>query len=388
MTELEKANFKLTAATAEIEYYKSLLQKKQKTSLESKVKNTIKGLMNRQQKKKKIGLVVDVDNWAFYNIANNFAKHITEFECFIVPMSLLDSDFYRMWILLKDCQIVHFFCRGIPLSVKNPSLRESIEKYGDTFDNFYAKYLKGKILTTCVYDHLFLEEEFDFTQYLFSQVQQYYVSSNILYDIYQNLDIKYKPSAVITDGINPDLFYPKNLSRFDNLDRPLVVGWVGNSEWNKGKDHKGLHSVIVPAIENLKKAGYSIELLSSDKVEKHIPIEEMVNYYEKVDIYVCASISEGTPNPVLEAMACGIPVISTNVGIVKDAFGPIQQQFVLEERSVSCLENALKKMIASPELINACSKENLESIKSWYWEYKAKDFEEFIKNAISKGERL
>lgn len=387
MTELEKANFKLDAAAAEIEYYKNLLIKEDShTSLKTKLKNTIKSLA--QPKKKKLGLVVDVDNWAFYNIADNFRKHITEFECFIIPMSLLESDFLRMWLLLKDCEIVHFFCRGIPLSIKNPSLKEEVEKLGDTFDHFYQKYLKGKILTTCVYDHLFLETDFDFTQYLFSEVQQYYVSSNILFDIYQNLDIKYKPATVITDGINPNLFYPKNIERFNHLDRPLVVGWVGNSDWSQGNDHKGLHTIIKPAIENLKKAGYSIELLSSDKVEKHIPIEEMVNYYEKIDVYVCASISEGTPNPVLEAMACGIPVISTNVGIVKDAFGPIQQQFLLKERSVTCVEEALKKLIESPDLILACSKENQRSIESWSWEYKAKDFENFIKKSIAKGVRL
>lgn len=387
MTELEKANFKLSAAAAEIEYYKSLLVKEAPISLKAKVKNAIKSLLP-QQKKTKIGLVVDVDNWAFYNIANNFSKHLTEFECLIVPMSLLESDFLKMWLLLKDCEIVHFFCRGIPLSIKNPSLRAEIEKYGDTYDHFYQKYLKGKILTTCVYDHLFLESDFDFTQYLCSEVQQYYVSSNILYDIYQHLDIKYKPSAVITDGINLDLFYPKNIQRLDRMDRPLVVGWVGNSAWSPGNDHKGLHTIIKPAIENLQKAGYSIELLSSDKLDKHIPIEEMVNYYEKIDVYVCASINEGTPNPVLEAMACGIPVISTNVGIVKDAFGPVQQQFLLEERSVACLEAALKKLMESPELMHDCSKENLESIKSWSWEYKAKDFEKFIKNSITKGVRL
>ena len=237
MTELERTDFRLAAANAENAYLKSLLIKEiHQPSLGETLKKKIKNLIN--QPKKKIGLVVDVDNWAFYNIANNFRKHITDFECFIVPMSLLDSDFHRMWILLKDCQIVHFFCRGIPLSVKNPALRESVEKYGDNFERFYSEYLKGKIITTCVYDHLFLETDFDFTQYLFSEVQQYYVSSSILNDIYQNLDIMYKPSTVITDGIDLDLFYPKNIDRYEKLDRPLMIGWVGNSDWNKGASYR------------------------------------------------------------------------------------------------------------------------------------------------------
>jgi glycosyltransferase involved in cell wall biosynthesis len=35
----------------------------------------------------------------------------------------------------------------------------------------------------------------------------------------------------------------------------------------------------------------------------------------RISAYVCASKSEGTPNPALEALACGRPVITTRVGI-------------------------------------------------------------------------
>jgi len=233
-----------------------------------------------------------------------------------------------------------------------------------------------------------LENDFDATQYWFSELDTYYVSSNILYDIYNHLDIRYKPTTVITDGVNLELFYPKNIERFNNHNRTLNIGWVGNSEWSKGTDHKGINTIIKPVIEKLQSEGYNINLLSSDKIDKHIPIEEMVNYYEKIDIYICASINEGTPNPVLESMACGIPVISTNVGIVKDALGLFQQQFILEERSCECLEKALKKMIDNPDIMKKCSEENLKSIETWDWKYKARDFENFIKTAIKKGKKI
>lgn len=386
MTELEKARFEVLALEKENAYMKSLLFK-ENPSLKARIKEGVKDIFSKPSKKK-LGLVVDVDNWAFYNIANNFSKYITEFETFIIPMSLINSNFHLMWIMLEECDVVHFFCRGIPLSVYNPSLKADIERYGDSYENFYKKYLKGKVLTTCVYDHLFIEQDFDFTQYLFSKIDTYYVSSNILYDIYNQLDITFKPTTVITDGVNLDLFYPKNIERFDNNERTLNIGWVGNSEWNKGEDHKGINTIIKPVVEKLKNDGYNINLLSSDKVDKHIPIEEMVNYYEKIDIYVCASINEGTPNPVLESMACGIPVISTNVGIVKDALGTVQQQFILKERSCECLEEALKKMIDNPEILKECSCENLQSIEAWQWKYKAQEFEDFIKNAMKKGKKI
>ncbi len=383
MTEIEKLEFKNLSLECENRYLKSL---QIKTNCKKTFKESLKDFFAKPSKTK-IGLVVDVDNWAFANIANNFKKHLSDYDVFILPMSLIDSNFRLMWIMLKEYKIVHFFCRGVPLSIKNPALKEEVEKYGDTFDNFYETFIKGKIITTCVYDHLFLDSDFDFTQYLCSEVPMYYVSSNILWDIYNDLDIKYKPSTVITDGVDLELFYPKNIDRIGEK-HTIKIGWVGNSQWNKGIDHKGINTIIKPAVDILKKQGYDIELLTSDKIDKHIPINEMVNYYEKIDIYICASLNEGTPNPVLEAMACGIPVISTNVGIVKDVFGPIQQQFILKERSSECLAEAIKKMLDNDNVMKKCSTENMESIKKWDWKYKTHDFENFIKNAVKKDYKL
>lgn len=382
MKSLENLEFNNKVLAAENEYLKNILNI-------ASAKKQEKGKFTKFKKKLRIGLVVDVENWAYANIARNFKENISDFDFTIVPMSLINGNVLLMWILLKDCDIVHFFCRGLPLSINSEDLNDKITKYHDTYENFYKNYLKGKILTTCVYDHLFLDEDFDFTQLLFSKIQNYYVSSNILYNIYNSLDIKYKPYGVITDGINLDIFFPKNLSRFSKNDRKITIGWVGNSKWvNNNDDYKGINTIIKPAIKELQEEGYNVELLTSDKIDKFIPINEMVNYYEKIDIYICASKNEGTPNPVLEAMACGIPVISTNVGIVKDALGPIQQEFIFQDRTKEELKKYIKKMINTDGMMKKCSKENLEYIKKWQWRYKAKEFEEFIKKAKRKGKKL
>ena len=140
-----------------------------------------------------------------------------------------------------------------------------------------------------------------------NNVKSYIVISKKLYDIYSNnKDIK-KPAMIIQNGIDLGLFYQKNKNKFDDLEnREIVVGWTGNSKFvdETDDDLKGVKKIIKPAIEELISEGYNIKLNIADRNEKFIPHDEMFDYYNNLDIYICASRTEGAPNTILEAMAC------------------------------------------------------------------------------------
>jgi glycosyltransferase involved in cell wall biosynthesis len=129
--------------------------------------------------------------------------------------------------------------------------------------------------------------------------------------------------------------------------------------------------------------GLNIRLELADRQNGFIPHAEMVNYYARIDLYVCPSKIEGTPNPVLESMACGVPVISTDVGVVSDAFGPLQKEWLLAERSQKALKEKLRKFYFEREsLTRNLSKENLETIKKWDWSIKSQNFKLFFDSVL------
>jgi len=68
------------------------------------------------------------------------------------------------------------------------------------------------------------------------------------------------------------------------------------------------------AVDRLTAGGLDVELLTVSKV----PNEEMPWYYSAADAMILCSDSEGSPTAVKEALACNLPVVSTDVGDVTE----------------------------------------------------------------------
>lgn len=344
-------------------------------------------------KKPKVLLVIDYPGWALHNIATQIVKHCSDaFDFKLLYLGDIDN-ISAAFFAGEDCDIIHFLWRSWLADHNTEYARNYARSLGMDPDVFYQKYVASKVICTSVYDHLFLEgDDYHFSKKLFededSPVKAYSVSSQILKDIYDNdTRIRIKPAAVITDGVNLELFQPKNLERFHDRKpgQPLVIGWAGNSMWTAEKeDFKGLHTLLKPAVEQLQQEGYAVELKLCDSNVKKIPHYEMPNYYAQIDLYVCMSKIEGTPNPILECMASGVPFVSTHVGIVPEAAGLLQSEYILQERSVECLKEKLKQILEHQEILEQLSAENLQSIQPWNWRDRAREFIDLWNGVLTK----
>jgi glycosyltransferase involved in cell wall biosynthesis len=84
--------------------------------------------------------------------------------------------------------------------------------------------------------------------------------------------------------------------------------WVGNTA-STGAEHKGLPLVR----DACSDAGVGLTEVDACRVgTKH---DEMPEVYAEHDMLVLASESEGAPRPLLEALASGIPVVTTRTGL-------------------------------------------------------------------------
>jgi glycosyltransferase involved in cell wall biosynthesis len=334
----------------------------------------------------RIALIADVENWAFHNIAKQIAKNLGdkyEFKIFFYG-SYPEIDVLMEEV--KEFDLIHFFWRDAIFSFLSSYFRYDYENKGGDYWDFIFNTLAKANITTSIYDHLLLtENEIKDRTILFNGlVTGYYTCSNRLHELYKSFDKYPPPFNIVEDGIDLDFFQPANLERLNDENREIIVGWVGNSNWGgDGIDHKGLKTIIKPAVESLRNEGYKIRGYYADREERWIPHSEMGNYYNSIDICLCASDIEGTPNPALEAMACGVPVISTDVGIVPQLFGKLQKNYILPSRDTESLKQKLKDLLDNPRKKAELSKENLKEIPKWTWKNQSRKFDLFFKTMLS-----
>lgn len=84
-----------------------------------------------------------------------------------------------------------------------------------------------------------------------------------------------------------------------------------------------------------------------------IPHDELPNYLNDFKLLVLPSYTEGLPNIILEAMACGTTVLATPVGAIPDLIKDRETGFVMEENSPECIAR---------NIIRALNHHNLERI--------------------------
>lgn len=159
------------------------------------------------------------------------------------------------------------------------------------------------------------------------------VSNQLLYDrfsaIHNTPPIYYAPGGVDTSIFTFDPLYIKRKPR---------VGWSGSiAPW--GVEFRGIN-IIKEACANI---GYEFVPALRDNGQRN-EIEMIEYYHNEIDIYVEMSQSAGRQNGLVEAAACGVPVISTHVGIAPELITDMINGRLIT-RNVSSLVDALRSIV-------------------------------------------
>jgi glycosyltransferase involved in cell wall biosynthesis len=179
-------------------------------------------------------------------------------------------------------------------------------------------------------------------------------------------DIRVLESRLRGIGIDyPYIFYLGTLEPRKNVER-LIEAFI------QLKKRKQINEKLV--ISGIKGWGYQsiFDKVASSGIEKEIiftgfvPNEFLPFLYNGASAFVYPSLYEGFGLPVLEAMACGVPVVTSNVSSLPEVAG--DAAILLNPYSVDELADGIWRILSDEDLRNRCITKGIERAKSFTWE--------------------
>lgn len=193
-------------------------------------------------------------------------------------------------------------------------------------------------------------------------------------------------TLVLRNGVDTTVFRPSEREstriRLGAGSEPLVVS-VGNLVPEKG------HDLIVAAIARLPTArlvilGDGPERRALEALAQRLGVSarvafvanmsqrELASFYSAADILALGSTREGWPNVLLEAMACGTPVVATDVGGVREIIRNEVAGRIVSERAPDAMAAAIGELLESPrrepERISYAAAFEWESVVARYFD--------------------
>ena len=94
---------------------------------------------------------------------------------------------------------------------------------------------------------------------------------------------------------------------------------------------------------------------------------QVASLYHCLDSYLVTSREEGGPKGVLESLACGIPLVSTRVGLAPDVIEHGRNGLLAEQEDVEALAGHLTALREDPSLGQRLARQGLSTIKDYDW---------------------
>ncbi|MBT5868444.1 MAG: glycosyltransferase [Nitrospinaceae bacterium] len=207
--------------------------------------------------------------------------------------------------------------------------------------------------------------------------------------------------TVLPNGLDLQQFKPMDqISQRKQLglptDRPLLLS-VGNLSERKG--HKYLlqalskilqsYGPVLVVIVGEGEFRSSIEATIADlKLENSVHLagfqkgETIANWLNAADIFILPSLLEGTPNILLEAMACQLAVVSTRVGGVGHVIEDGTNGCLVQPKSEIEIADTVVSLLQDPDLCQQLGKNARETIYSKYGSWKEQSLK--LKNLYAK----
>lgn len=203
--------------------------------------------------------------------------------------------------------------------------------------------------------------------------------------IEKEFGISSKKIPIVKNGVDIEKFIP---CKEENANERIKIITVGTLYWIKNQE------LAIKAVCNLHKKGLNVSLeivgdgadkeklhrlIVDNKAESYITLhgkkKNVEDYLKKADVYISTSKTEGLPLSILEAMACGLPIVATEVGGVVDIVQNFVNGYLICAENIAGIEDALENLVLSKEKRREYGNESRRIAKEWSLDVCVREYE-------------
>lgn len=215
-------------------------------------------------------------------------------------------------------------------------------------------------------------------KYIWNNANKVIANSSALKDL-AGRDFKYKEIAVLPNMIDIDFFNPSGKPHEPG---PVKIIFVGRLNKQKGLNY------LLDSLAIISRGGSEAEFVmelagdgpeKNDLMEKSCALgisgktvflgwldrERLLVRYQGADIFITVSLDEGMPNAVMEAMACGLPVIASDIPAHRELIEDGVNGMLVSAREPEAVAKVLKVLMRDKALRKRLGDNGARKIKQY-----------------------
>ena len=107
-------------------------------------------------------------------------------------------------------------------------------------------------------------------------------------------------------------------------------------------------------------------------------VNSLVNYYNSIDLYIITSREEGGPKALLESFACGVPLVSTKVGMAPELIDHNENGYLVDLEDVEGLYSYACKILDSKEISNQFTSNGVKTVQNYDWKDISEEYSKLL----------
>jgi glycosyltransferase involved in cell wall biosynthesis len=203
--------------------------------------------------------------------------------------------------------------------------------------------------------------------------------------------------SVMYNGVDEKFFYPTQKTSKEN---GKYIMYVGRIDREKGlfdlvecgryvcNEMNNVYFILAGNgrdLSRLKQKTKKVGLENKFKFLGQVDKNQLVKLYQNASIFVLPSYHEGLPGVVLEAMSCGLPVITTDVRGNRDLISNGKNGIIVSSRAPKKLADAIISILNDDKMQNTLGKNARKTIEENYtWDIISSKFLGYYKSLIEE----